>query len=365
MVLVEDLLSYFEQIAPFKSQEEYDNSGLLIGDPNAEVKGTLVCLDCTVDIVEEAISLGCNVIVSHHPLIFRGLKSLTGKNYVERAVILCIKNGINLVAVHTNLDNSIKGVNAEIGERLGLHNLQILEPKENVILKLEVFVPIDSLEKINEALFKAGAGNIGNYEECGFYVEGKGTFKPKKGAHPVVGEIDELSQVEEVKAEYILSKHFKNNVLSALFSNHPYEEVAYNLLPLINYNQTEGAGMIGELKNAIDEASFLAHVKAVFGCKTLRHTNLTGRKIKTVAFCGGSGSFLLPIAKKRKADIYISSDFKYHEFFDAEGEILIADIGHYEGEQFTSHLIIELLKKKFTTFAVHLTGINTNPINYF
>jgi dinuclear metal center YbgI/SA1388 family protein len=365
MVLVNDILSYFEEIAPFSSQEDYDNSGLLVGNLNAEVKGVLVCLDCTDEVVHDAVRLGCNLIVSHHPLIFKGLKSLTGKNYLERALITCIKNEINLISVHTNLDNALNGVNAEIGERIGLQNLQILEPKENVILKLEVFVPSDSLEKLNSALFAAGAGNIGNYQECGFYSEGKGTFKPKQGANPVVGEIDKLSEVEEVKAEFIFSIHLKNKVLAALFTTHPYEEVAYNLLPLVNHNQTEGAGMIGELVDAVDEESFLAHIKAVFGCKTIRHTKLTGRMIKTVAFCGGSGSFLLPMAKRKNADIYITSDFKYHEFFDAENQILIADIGHYEGEQFTSHLIIELIKKKFTTFAVHLTGINTNPINYF
>jgi dinuclear metal center YbgI/SA1388 family protein len=365
MVLVEDILFYLELMAPFSSQEDYDNSGLLVGSPKLEVKGVVVCLDCTEEVVLEASRLGCNLIVSHHPLIFKGVKSLTGKNYVERTLISCIKNGINLISIHTNLDNAFNGVNAEIGKRIGLQNLRILEPKENLILKLEVFIPKEYLEELKSALFSAGAGSIGNYEECGFFSEGIGTFKPKEGANPVVGEVDQLSEIQEIKAEFIFSKHLQNKVLAAMFSSHPYEEVAYNLLPLVNQNQTEGAGMIGELLEEMDEELFLNHIKSVFGCKSIRHTRFIGTKIKTVAFCGGSGSFLLPIAKKKTADIYITSDFKYHEFFDAEGQILIADIGHYESEQFTSHLIIELLKKKFTTFAVHLTGINTNPINYF
>lgn len=365
MISVQDILSHLEQQAPFRSQEDYDNSGLLIGALDAEVKGILVCLDCTEEVVYEAIRLGSNLIVSHHPLIFRGIKSLTGKNYVERTLMLCVRNNINLISIHTNLDNAFFGVNAEIGRRIGLKNLQILDPKSEVLLKLEVYVPKDNLEHLKNALFAAGAGSIGNYNECGFFIEGTGTFKPKGGAKPTVGVINELSTIEEVKAEFILSKHIQQKVLSAMFSSHPYEEVAYNLIPVINKNQTEGAGMIGELDLEMDEKNFLQHIKDVFDCQVIRHTEFIGKPIKNVAFCGGAGDFLLQVAKAKNADIYITSDIKYHQFFDAEQQILIADIGHYESEQFTSNLIIELIKKKFTNFAVHLTGINTNPINYF
>jgi dinuclear metal center YbgI/SA1388 family protein len=365
MVIVQEVLSYLGQLAPFSSQESYDNSGLQVGSPMSEVKGILVCLDCTEDVVEEAVAKGCNLIVSHHPLIFKGVKSLSGKTYVERTLIACIQNNLNLIAVHTNLDNSISGVNAEISKRIGLVNTRILQPKENVIFKLEVFVPKQHLNQLKSALFLAGVGTIGNYEECGFFAEGTGTFKPKIGATPTIGEINQLSHVEEVKAEFIFSKHLQSQVLSAMFANHPYEEVAYNIIPLVNHNQTEGAGMIGELTVPMDEEIFLQRIKEIFGCQLVRHTRLLGKKIKTVAVCGGSGSFLINLAKQNRADIFITADFKYHEFFDSEGQIVIADIGHYESEQFTSHLIIELLKKKFTNFAVHLTGINTNPINYF
>ncbi len=365
MILVQDILSHLEQLAPFRSQEDYDNSGLLIGASTSEVKGVLVCLDCTEKVVLEAVRLGCNLIVSHHPLIFKGVKSLTGKNYVERTIILCVQNNVNLISIHTNLDNSILGVNAEIGKRIGLKNLQILDPKSDALLKLEVFVPKENLDVLKSSLFSVGAGNIGNYQECGFFAEGAGTFRPKEGSNPAVGQIDELSHVQEIKAEFILSKHIQQKVLSAMYANHPYEEVAYNLIPIVNKNQTEGAGMIGELHEEMDEKKFLYHIKEVFGCKVIRHTELLGRSVKKVAFCGGAGDFLLPVARSKNADIYITSDFKYHQFFDSEQQILIADIGHFESEQFTSNLIIELLKKKFTTFAVHLTGINTNPINYF
>ena len=363
-MIVQNIISYLETFAPATSQEGYDNSGLLVGSPDCQVENVLVCLDCTEEVVQEAIKSGCNLIISHPPLIFKGLKGLTGKSFVERTLISCIKNDINLYAIHTNLDNSLVGVNAEIGRRIGLSNLQILESKSDVLLKLEVFVPAENLDQLKNALFAAGAGNIGNYEDCGFFAEGLGTFKPKLGASPLIGNLGELTSVREVKAEFLLSKHLQNQVLTAIFKNHPYEEVAYNLIPLVNKNQTEGAGMVGELVEDMDEKEFLLHIKNVFGCH-IRHTRLSGRRVKTVAFCGGAGAFLLPHAKRRKADVFITSDFKYHEFFDADNEIVIADIGHYESEQFTSHLIIELLKKKFTTFAVHLTGINTKPIKYF
>lgn len=362
---VQDIITVLEDFAPRSSQESYDNSGLLVGDKNQEINSVLVCLDCTEEVVEDAKRKGCNLIVSHHPIIFKGLKSLTGENYVERTILACIRNGISLYAIHTNLDNYEKGVNFEIGKRIGLKNLQILAPKTGVLLKLAVYVPKEYLEILNAAIFAAGAGKIGNYEDCYFHSEGIGSFKPIGEAKPKFGVIGVTEKMEEIKAEYIVSSHRLQTVLNAMQSAHPYEEVAHDIIALVNKNQSEGSGMIGELETEMEEFEFLKGLKNVFNCGAIRHTSLLNKKIKKVAFCGGSGSFLLEKAKAAKADIFITGDFKYHEFFDAENEILIADIGHYESEQFTSNLIADILKKKFTTFAVQLTGINTNPINYF
>ena len=362
---VVEITNYLESLAPRSSQESYDNCGLLVGDRNAEVTSALISLDCTEEVVADALAKGCNLIIAHHPVIFKGLKSLTGANYIERTILACIKNGIALYAIHTNLDNYSKGVNYEIGQRIGLKNLRVLQPKSNVLAKLIVFTPETCLEQVREAAFNAGAGSIGNYNECHFELNGTGTFKPNESANPFDGEVGKRSSVPESRLEFLVSTHLISQVLAAVKQAHPYEEVAYDIIPLLNENQTEGSGMIGELETEMDEISFLKHLKSTFNSGVIRHTNLLNRKIKTVAFCGGSGSFLLSTAMRQKADVYITGDFKYHEFFDAENQILIADIGHYESEQFTSNLIADILKKKFTTFAVHLTGINTNPINYF
>jgi dinuclear metal center YbgI/SA1388 family protein len=362
---ISDVIGYLEHLAPRSSQESYDNSGLLIGDRNAHVRGVLVTLDCTEEIVNEAVRSGCNLIVAHHPIIFKGLRSITGDNYVERTVLACVKNDVALYAIHTNLDNYRFGVNYEIGNRMGLKDLRILSPKANTLFKLSVFVTNEYHEAVSKAVFEAGAGEIGNYGECEFYTEGTGTFKPLEGADPFSGQIGSLSKDSEIKAEYLVSSHRLKAVIRAMEKAHPYEEVAHDIIPLVNKDQTEGSGMIGTLENEMDEVEFLAHLKNVFKCGAIRHTATLGKKVRTVAFCGGSGSFLLSNAKAAGADVFVTGDFKYHEFFDAEGEIMIADIGHYESEQYTSNLLADILKKKFTTFAVRLTGINTNPINYF
>ncbi len=362
---ISELTSFLEEMIPLSSQENYDNCGLLIGNSKAELKNVLVTLDCTEEVVQEAIEKGCNLIIAHHPIIFKGLKSLTGSNYIERTVLACIKNDIALYAIHTNLDNFQFGVNKEIAARLGLKNLRILEPKSDVLCKLIVFVPETHHEQLSKAVFAAGAGAIGNYQECQFVSEGTGTFKPIEGANPFSGELGELSKAKELKAEFLVSSHRLRNVIKAMNDSHPYEEVAHDVIPLKNVNKSEGSGMIGELELPMDESELLKKIKSTFHCGIVRHTKLLNKPIKTVALCGGSGSFLLRKSIAEKADIFITADFKYHEFFDAEDRILIADIGHYESEQFTSNLLAAILKEKFTTFAVHLTGVNTNPINYF
>ncbi|MDX1653443.1 MAG: Nif3-like dinuclear metal center hexameric protein [Brumimicrobium sp.] len=361
---IKDITRYLESLAPLSSQESYDNSGLLVGDSSQKVKGILLTLDCTEDIVEEAIRKNLNLIVAHHPIVFKGLKKINGKNYVERTVIKAIKNDVAIYAIHTNLDNYRWGVNFEIGKRIGLKNMSVLQPKVNTLKKLIVFCPSEDKDKVLKAMFGAGAGNIGNYSACSFETEGTGAFLPEEHANPAKGSIGKRESVDEMRLEVIFS-HAESAIIEAMKSAHPYEEPAYDIVPLGNENAYEGSGMIGELEKPVETRTFLSDLKKTFGCGVIRHTSLVNKTIRKVAFCGGSGSFLLPQAKAAGADIFITGDFKYHEFFDAEEKIIIADIGHYESEQFTPHLIHDVLKKKFINFAVHLSEVNTNPINYF
>ncbi|MGM0479339.1 MAG: Nif3-like dinuclear metal center hexameric protein [Bacteroidota bacterium] len=359
------ITTYLEQHAPLSSQESYDNSGLITGDPSTTVRGVLLSLDCTEAVVEEAIEVGANLIIAHHPIVFKGLKKLNGKNYVERTVIKAIKNDIAIYAIHTNLDNYRFGVNREIGNRIGLEQLNILSPAKNALKKLIVFCPEENTAEVSQAMFEAGAGNIGEYDECSFETKGQGGFRPNEVANPNIGERGQRETVREHKIEVIVSSHHLPRVLSAMNTAHPYEEVAHDIIPLDNNNHYEGAGMVGELPEPMETTAFLEHLKRTFDCSVIRHTPLLKDNIQRVAFCGGSGSFLLNAAKGKKADIYITGDFKYHEFFDAEDDIIIADIGHYESEQFTPNLLLGILKKNFINFAFHLSKVNTNPINYF
>ncbi|WP_343636779.1 Nif3-like dinuclear metal center hexameric protein [Fluviicola sp.] len=361
---VKELVSFLNQIAPFTYQESYDNSGLLVGDPNSEIKGVLVALDCIESVVDEAILHGANVIVTHHPIIFKGLRRITGANYVERTVLKAIKNDISLIAIHTNLDNVHFGVNHIISEKLGLTNCKILSPKAATNFKLAVFAPQTHADLLREAMAKAGAGYIGSYDSCSFTSEGEGRFRPDENANPFLGKAGELEVVKEVKIEVIVSEHALHAVLHTMKATHPYEEVAYDVIGLTNTNEYIGSGMIGTLENGMEAMEFLNFVKKTFHCGTVRYTNPTKSQIKTVAVCGGSGSFLLKDAIRAKADVFITGDFKYHEFFDAEDHLMIADIGHFESEQYTSEWLVAQMKKKFTNFAVRLTSVNTNPINY-
>lgn len=361
---IKDLLSFLEKLAPFAYQESYDNSGLLVGDANREITGVVVALDCTEAVIDEAVSVGANVVLTHHPIVFKGLKRLTGNNYVERTVIKAIENKVALIAIHTNLDNMPDGVNRVIADRLGLKNQRILSPKEGLLSKIAVFVPGEHLESVSAAMFEAGAGEIGNYDSCGFSFEGEGTFRPLPGADPFDGEIGKLEKASEVRFEVIVPRDRLTGVITAMLAAHPYEEVAYDLIELANVHKQIGAGMVGELHEETDPLEFLEQVKRTFNCGAIKYTELTGKKLKRVAVCGGAGGFLLGDAIRAKADIFITADYKYHEFFDADGRIVIADIGHYESEQFTSELLVEQLNKNFSTFAVRLTSINTNPVKY-
>ncbi|SKC82268.1 Nif3-like dinuclear metal center hexameric protein [Ohtaekwangia koreensis] len=363
-VKIKDVTDYLESIAPRSYQESYDNAGLITGDPTWVVQGILVTLDCIESVVDEAIAKRCNLIVAHHPIVFRGLKKLNGNGYVERTVIKAIKNDIAIYAIHTNLDNVHTGVNRKICEKIGLKNLRILSPKKETLTKLVTFIPTENAENVLAALHHAGAGEIGNYKNCSFRLNGTGTFMPTDKANPHIGEANKQEYVEEVRAEVIFPSYLEAKILKALRQSHPYEEVAYYLTPLLNENQEVGSGMIGELETPIEPLAFLTGLKSSMDLQVIRHTKISGGQIKKVAVCGGSGSFMLPHALQSGADILVTADFKYHEFFDADNRIIIADIGHYESEVFTKELLQDVLMKKFSTFAIIFSETATNPISY-
>lgn len=363
-MVINEVTSYLESIAPLSLQESYDNSGLLVGDKNAEINAILLTLDVTEEVLQEAITKKCNLIVAHHPLIFSGLKKLTGKNEIERCIILAIKSDIAIYACHTNLDNITNGVNKKFADKLGLINTKILAPKKNRLQKLTTYVPLVNTEDILEALSDAGAGNIGEYEQCSFIQKGIGSFKPTKKANPHIGNAGILEHIEENRIEVLVPDYKMDNVLTALFSVHPYEEVAYYITPLENINQEIGSGMIGYLPKELSSDDFLKHLKESLNLELIKYTPFKN-KIKKIAICGGSGKFLLNNAINVDADAFVTSDFKYHEYFEAEKKIMIADIGHYESEVNTKELFYEVLTEKFTNIALVFSETYTNPIRYY
>ena len=365
MSKIKDIIQHLESIAPLAYQESYDNAGLIVGDASKTVSNILITLDVTEDVIEEAISKKCELIVAHHPIIFKGLKKLTGSNYVERTVIKAIKKDVAIYASHTNLDNIKNGVNAKIAEKLGLINTGILSPKSGYLAKLSVFVPQENATELKSALHKAGAGQIGEYKNCAFETAGKGSFLPSEQANPSIGTKGELETVDEYKLEVIFPIYLKNKILSAMKKAHPYEEVAYYLHQLENAYDDLGSGMIGDIETEMEPNDFFDYLKERMGLKVIKHTKELNRKIKRVAICGGAGSFLISQAKNKEADIYISSDIKYHEFFDADERLIVADIGHYESERFTNEIFYAILKENFANIALHLGQTVTNPIKYY
>ncbi|MBL0355485.1 MAG: Nif3-like dinuclear metal center hexameric protein [Chitinophagaceae bacterium] len=365
MVKIREIINLLEGMAPPQLQESYDNAGLLTGDTNWNCSGIIVSLDATESVVQEAIEKKCNLVVAHHPIIFSGLKKITGRSYVERTVIAAIKNDIAIYAIHTNLDNILAGVNGKIADILCLVNRQALLPQKNTLKKLVVFVPLSHAENVRNAILGSGAGNIGNYSECSFNTAGDGTFKAGEGTNPFSGIVGERHTAKEIKVEVIFQSWLEEAVLKAMQQAHPYEEVAYDMISLENTLAAAGSGLLGELPQPISELDFLALLKESFQLKVIKHTKLTGKKVKKVALCGGAGSFLTKAALGYGADFYVTSDVKYHEFFDAEDRLVVADIGHYESEQYTISLVFDILKQKYPTFAVLKTEINTNPVQYF
>jgi len=362
---IKEISQYLESIAPLSFQESYDNAGLIIGNSDTECTGILTSLDVTEEVVEEAFKKKCNLIVAHHPVIFKGLKKLNGKNYVERTVISAIKKDIAVYAIHTNLDNVIEGVSHKIAEKLQLQNCKTLLPKEGTLEKLVTFTPVEKAGDVRNALFKAGAGSVGNYDQCSFNVDGSGTFRAGEGSDPYVGEIGKQHTESETRIEVVFPSFLEQKIIRALKESHPYEEVAYYVQALNNTHDGVGSGLVGDLPNPVSENELLTILKSEFNLSVIRHTSLLHKPLKKIALCGGAGIFLLSAAIAAGAQAYITGDIKYHEFFDADGRLFLADIGHYESEQFTVELLTEFLQKKFSNFAVLKTEMNTNPVRYF
>lgn len=368
---IKAITDFLENLAPLYLQESFDNSGLLLGSHQQEVNKALCTLDVTEAVVEEAIEKGCQLILAHHPLIFSPLYQLNGKNHVERAILKALKNDIAIYAAHTNLDNAGAGVNAKIADKLGLKNTEILRPKAGILKKLVTFCPNLNSNSgeyypgiIRQALFNAGAGKIGDYDQTSFNMQGKGTFRPPDASQPFVGEKQRMHVQDEIRIETVFPAYLQKDVIQTLFDAHPYEEVAYDVYPLDNTFTPTGSGMVGELPEKMEESDFLNHVKTTMQANGIRHTNLTGQSVKKVAICGGAGRFLLKDAIKAGAEAFVTSDFKYHDFFDVEDQFLLADIGHYESEQFTIDLLYDWVKHEFPNFDLYKTEVNTNPIHY-
>lgn len=363
-MIIQDVITHLEEFAPTYYAEDFDNVGLLVGNNKDEIKGILICHDTLEEVVEEAIQKDCNLIVSFHPIVFNGLKKLNGNSYVERVVIKAIQHKIAIYAIHTALDNALEGVNNAMCKQLGLINTKILLPKNEAIYQLVTYVPTANASNLLEGLFKAGAGEIGNYSECSFQQIGTGSFKGNETSNPAYGKRGKREELEETQIQIIFEAHLQHQILQALRDHHPYEEVAYQILPTKNVNQTRGIGMVGEFESEMEETSFLQHLKKVFGTPCIRHSKLLGKPIKRVAVLGGSGAFAIGAAKKAKADAFISGDFKYHDFYLAENEIVLADVGHYESERYTKEILYTYLTKKITNFAIVLSEVDTNPIQY-
>lgn len=363
-MIVQDVINHLHDLAPLAYAEDFDNVGLLVGDKNQKVSGTLVTLDTLESVVDEAIAKNCNLIVSFHPIIFKGLKKLTGKTYVERVVIKAIQHNIAIFSIHTALDNAFEGVNSIICDQLGLQNKKILIPQSGTIKKLQTYVPKTKAEELRHALFNAGAGSLGNYESCSFNVDGEGTYLGNEDSNPVIGKKGELHTEDETAISVTFKKHLESKILKTLFDAHPYEEVAYEISTLENTNQNIGMGMLGELEVPMNMKDCLNFIKLKMDTECIRHSNVINKTIKTIAVLGGSGSFAINAAKSANADLFITADLKYHDFFSAEQEIILVDIGHYESEQFTKTFLVDYLSKKMTNFAVVLSNIKTNPVNY-
>jgi dinuclear metal center YbgI/SA1388 family protein len=361
---IKDILVILEEMAPLAYAEDFDNVGLLTGNKEDETTGILVCHDALEAVISEAIAKKCNLVVCFHPILFSGLKKITGANYVERTIIKAIKNDIAIYAVHTALDNHPKGVNHIFASALGLNSIKILIPKPNYIRKLITYTIPENAEEVRNALFDAGAGTIGNYENCSFNSQGIGTYMGNENSNPEIGERFEFVENNEIKIEVTFEKHLESKILKALFKSHTYEEVAYEIYELQNQHQNIGLGAIGTLEKPLSESEFLNMVKDKMQVTAIRHTEFLGKKIQKVAVLGGSGSFAIKNAIQAGADAFVTADLKYHNFYESENQLLLTDIGHFESERYTKNYIVDFLQKKIPNFAIVLSEENTNPVKY-
>ncbi len=364
-MLLKELIESLGEYAPFSLQESYDNSGIQVGSPEQEVSKGLVCLDVTRDVVKEAIEKKCDLIISHHPLIFKGLKSVSSSSAAGSIIFDAIKNGIAIIALHTNLDNAFMGVSHIFGKKLGLNNMRILKPTGGLLKKLVTFCPVSHAGKVREALFSSGAGHIGEYDSCSFNLEGLGSFRGSDESQPFTGKAGQLHFEKEERIETIFPSYLQGKIISAMKSAHPYEEVAYDIYPLDNLFDRAGSGVVGNLDSELEVSAFLDLVKEKLGCQVLRYSNPGVKSIKKLAVCGGSGAFLTEQAVQSGADAFITGDVKYHQFFDIGGDMMLVDAGHYETEQFTRELMVEIVKKKMINFALLISEVNTNPVRYY
>ncbi len=362
---IKDLLLVFTEVADLSLQESYDNSGLLIGSADTEVNQVLLAIDVTEAVIEEAIQKKCELIIAHHPLIFKGLKRISDGNLVERTVTAAIKNTIAIAAMHTNLDNVKSGVNGKLAAILGIKNTNMLSASNDKLKKLSVFCPLAHADQVRKAMFESGAGHIGAYDSCSFNISGTGTFRGGEQTNPFVGQIGKLHQEEEIRIETILPDYLLNKVIKNMLEAHPYEEVAYDIYPLENKHNAIGSGLIGELDSPVEEVEFLKFIQQKLGTPVLKHTAFTGKKVQRIAICGGSGAFLLHKAKAAGADVFVTADLKYHDFFEADGKLLVVDAGHFETEQFTKELMAEMIQKKIPNFAALISEVDTNAVRYF
>lgn len=361
MVRIKDIIKMIEFHAPSYLQEDYDNSGIIIGNIENDVSSVLICLDINEKVIDYAIEKRIDLIISHHPVIFRPLKKINGYSLTETLVLKAIRNDINIYSAHTNIDNSAI-LREKIAQILEIKKYKPLVPYESLYSKLVWFTPSSETARVKSAVFAAGAGHIGNYDSCSYNVDGYGTFRALEGACPFVGEIGQVHQENEVRTEVIFPKFLKNQIIEALDESHPYEEVAYDIYSIDNKLNEFGYGLIGNLDVEINLYEYLLKIKNTLCIQIIRHNaENIHKKIKTIAYCGGSGASFINNAINQKADLIITSDIKYHEFFDFKEMIAIADIGHYESEKMIIDIFFDILKNN-NTFAVQKIDFETNPI---
>ncbi len=364
---IADIEQIIEGWAPQWTAWERDNVGLQVGDRARSVSRVLVALDVTEQIVEEAREKRAELIVSHHPLLFRPPSSITASNDIGRLVLMLVESRIAVYSAHTNLDFTKQGVSFALAETLGLKKIRFLSPLKGMQSKIVVFVPADHADRVAEGMSSAGAGVIGEYSSCSFRLSGAGTFRGSPNSHPVVGKAGRPETVEEMRLEMIAPRARVSAIVAAMKEAHPYEEVAYDVYPLDNESTNYGMGAIGELEAAQTLKTFLEHSKRALKAEALRFTGDLHRKIRHVAVCGGSGSDLLPTALSAKADVFVTADVRYHTFH-AAGDLALVDAGHWETEQVILEPLADRLrraaKQKKQRLEVLVTQYSTNPTHY-